>query len=156
MALVVEVAFLPVKARTRLVESLTAAVRQIREMETCIAAGIEEGVKLDVYDPKVLRRVERASAKANGALAAAETFRKLDKVSNCNTNADVVEVPFCSNEPRIKGSFKGLSLIYGEVSQTRETEQKNLTTPDPFRAPSDCRSDGKHASVADSLWIWSA
>lgn len=25
-------------------------------------------------------------------------------------------VPFCSNEPRIKGSFKGLALIYGEVS----------------------------------------
>lgn len=28
---------------------------------------------------------------------------------------DIVEVPFCNNEPRIKGSFEGLAEIYGEV-----------------------------------------
>lgn len=75
----VEVAFLPVKARTRLVESLTMAVRKISEMETCIAAGIEEGVNLDVYNPRALERFEGASAKANDALTAAETYRKLDE-----------------------------------------------------------------------------
>ncbi|KAI4240885.1 MAG: hypothetical protein L6R40_004880 [Gallowayella cf. fulva] len=98
VALVVEVAFLPVKARTRLVESLTMAVRKISEMETCIAAGIEEGVNLDVYNPRALERFEGASAKANDALTAAETY-----------------LPFCSNEPRIKGSFEGLSKIYSEI-----------------------------------------
>lgn len=24
-------------------------------------------------------------------------------------------VPFCTKEPRVKGSFKGLALIYGDV-----------------------------------------
>lgn len=74
MALVVEIGFLPVKAQTRLVESLTAAIRRVSEMEACIAAGIEEGVNLDVYQPKALIRFELASGKANGALAAAEMF----------------------------------------------------------------------------------
>ncbi|KAL8734317.1 MAG: hypothetical protein Q9166_001515 [cf. Caloplaca sp. 2 TL-2023] len=98
VALVVEMVFLPVKARTRLVESLTGAIRQISEMETCIAAGIEEGVNLYVYDFNSLKQFERASGKANGALTAAETF-----------------LPFCSNEPRIKGSFEGLAEIYSEI-----------------------------------------
>ncbi|KAL8859630.1 MAG: hypothetical protein Q9178_004029 [Gyalolechia marmorata] len=98
VALVIEMAFLPVKARTRLVESLTAAIRQISEMETCVAAGIEEEVNLDVYNPKTLERFERASKKANGALTAAET-----------------SLPFCSIEPRIKGSFEGLAEIYSEI-----------------------------------------
>ena len=70
----IEIAFLPVKARTKLVESLTAAIRQISEMETCIAAGIEEEVNLDVYNPQTLERFEHASKKANGALNAAEMF----------------------------------------------------------------------------------
>lgn len=74
MALVVEMGLFPAKARTRLVESLTAAIRQVREMETCIAAGIEEGITLNVYDPEMLKRFECASGKAHRALAAAETF----------------------------------------------------------------------------------
>ncbi|KAI4284627.1 MAG: hypothetical protein L6R38_001257 [Xanthoria sp. 2 TBL-2021] len=98
VALVIEIGFLPVKARTRLVESLTAAIRRISEMETCIAVGIEEGVNLDVYEPKALIQFERASGKANVALTAAEMF-----------------LPFCNNEPRIKGSFEGLAEIYGEI-----------------------------------------
>ncbi|KAL8659757.1 MAG: hypothetical protein Q9226_000253 [Calogaya cf. arnoldii] len=98
VALAVEIGFLPVKARTRLVESLTAAVRRISEMENFIALGIEEGVNLDVHDPKVIESFERASGKANGALAAAEMF-----------------LPFCNNEPRIKGSFEGLAEIYSEI-----------------------------------------
>ena len=75
VALVVEVMLLPVKARSRLVESLAAALKQINEMETCVAFGIEEGVNLDVYAPEVFLNFEKASGKANGALNAAETFR---------------------------------------------------------------------------------
>ncbi|CAD6571428.1 MAG: hypothetical protein ASARMPRED_004506 [Alectoria sarmentosa] len=98
VALIVEVVLLPVKARTRLVESLAAALEQINEMEKCIAAGIEQGVKIDVYAAANVVRFENANGKANTALGAAETF-----------------LPFCSNEPRIKGSFEGLALIYTEV-----------------------------------------
>lgn len=75
VALIVEVVLLPVKARSRLTESLAAALKQINEMETCVAFGIEEGINLDVYAPEILSRFERASGKANGALSAAETFR---------------------------------------------------------------------------------
>ena len=98
VALVVEVVLLPVKARTRLVESLAAALHQISEMEKCIAAGIESGKKIDVYAAENFLRFEHASGKANIALSAAETF-----------------LPFCSKEPRIKGSFEGLALIYTEI-----------------------------------------
>lgn len=98
VALMVEVALFPVKARTRLVESLATTLRQINEMERCIASGIETGQKLDIHSPANLIRLEHASSKANAALSAAETF-----------------LPFCSHEPRIKGSFKGLALIYGEI-----------------------------------------
>lgn len=73
----------PVKARTRLVESLAASLRQITDMETCIASGIEEDKNLNVYDASVIKRFERASAKAKGALSAAETFRKLLSSSIC-------------------------------------------------------------------------
>ncbi len=98
MALIVEILLLPVKARTRLVESLAAALEQIHEMEKCIAAGIEQGVKIDIYAASNIVRFEDANGKASIALGAAETF-----------------LPFCSNEPRIKGSFDGLALIYTEI-----------------------------------------
>ncbi|MCJ1461752.1 hypothetical protein MMC07_000351 [Pseudocyphellaria aurata] len=98
VALVVELVVYPVKARARLVESITAALRQISEMENCIASGIEEGANFDIFNADVLLRFDRASGKANCALSAAETF-----------------LPFCSTEPRIKGSFEGLALIYGEI-----------------------------------------
>ena len=98
VAIVVEMVLLPVKARTRLVESLAAALQQINEMEKCIASGIEKGTNLDLFSVIVYERFEKASSKANTALTAAETF-----------------LPFCSVEPRIKGSFKGLALIYSEI-----------------------------------------
>ena len=82
MALVVEIGFLPVKAQTMLIESLTAAIRRISEMETCVSAGTEEGVSLDVYSAKVLEHFERASRKANAALAAAGLFCK-SKLEYC-------------------------------------------------------------------------
>ena len=98
VAIIVEMVLLPVKARDRLVESLAAALQKINEMEKCIASGIEEGSKLDLFSAEILSRFESATSKANTALTAAETF-----------------LPFCSNEPRIKGSFQGLALIYGEI-----------------------------------------
>ena len=76
VALVVEVFLLPVKARTRLVESLAAALKQINDMETCVAFGIEQAGNLDVCAPEVISHFEKSSGKANVALGAAETFRK--------------------------------------------------------------------------------
>lgn len=98
VALIVEMVFLPVKARTRLVESIAVALRRICEMENVIATGIEEGVNWKGFAADRLACWELASGKANGALGAAEVF-----------------LSFCSSEPRIKGSFDGLALIYTEV-----------------------------------------
>ena len=98
VALIVEVVLLPVKARTRLVDSIASALHHVNEMERCIAAGIESGRKIDVFAEENFLRFENASSKANNTLEAAETF-----------------LPFCSKEPRIKGSFEGLALIYSEI-----------------------------------------
>ncbi|KAN0104840.1 Protein of unknown function (DUF2422) domain containing protein [Hyaloscypha variabilis] len=98
VALIVEVTFLPVRARDRLVESLAASIRQISEMEACLAYGIETQTNVNVHSAEVGARFERAKGKAQGALTAAETF-----------------LPFCANEPRLKGSFKGLALVYAEI-----------------------------------------
>ncbi len=87
VALLVEVVILPVKARTRLVESLAAALHQINEMEQCIASGIEEGVKVDIFDAGIFLHFEDASGKAKAALGAAETFRMLP-VFNVTLQAD--------------------------------------------------------------------
>ena len=99
VAILVELILLPVKARTRLVESLTAAIKQISNMEGCIAFGIEEKQNLvEGFPVEVFERFESASTKAKSALGAAEMF-----------------LPFCSAEPRLKGSFAVLALIYGEI-----------------------------------------
>ncbi|KAE9363848.1 hypothetical protein N431DRAFT_432020 [Stipitochalara longipes BDJ] len=98
VALIVEVAFFPVRARDRLVESLAASIQQISEMEACLAHGIETQTNVDAHTAEVGARFERAKGKAQGALTAAETF-----------------LPFCANEPRLKGSFKGLALVYAEI-----------------------------------------
>ncbi|KAG0649392.1 hypothetical protein D0Z07_4427 [Hyphodiscus hymeniophilus] len=98
VALIVELVLFPVKARDRLVESLAASIRQISEMEGCIAYGIETEINVDVHSKAVSERFSIAKSKAEGALAAAEMF-----------------LPFCVNEPRLKGSFKGLSLVYAEI-----------------------------------------
>lgn len=98
VALFIEVALLPVRARDRLVESLASSILQISEMEACLAYGVETGVNINVHSPLVSARFTRARGKAQGALAAAEAF-----------------LPFCANEPRLKGSFKGLALVYAEI-----------------------------------------
>ena len=79
VALIVEMVLLPVKARTRLVESIAAVLRQISEMENVIATGIEEGLNLEAFAIRKITRFERASEKAKGALSAAETFRKFSQ-----------------------------------------------------------------------------
>lgn len=98
VALIVEVAVFPVRARDRLVESLASSIGRIIEMETCVAYGIETGANLDVQSLAVTQRFEHAKSKAQGALTAAETF-----------------LPFCANEPRLKGSFARLALVYSEI-----------------------------------------
>ncbi|CCD46394.1 hypothetical protein BofuT4_P119440.1 [Botrytis cinerea T4] len=99
VALIVEVALFPVKARDRLVESLACSIRQITEMEACLAYGIETEINnVNVHSPAVISRFSIAKGKAEAALAAAETF-----------------LPFCANEPRLKGSFAPHALIYSEI-----------------------------------------
>lgn len=98
VALIVEVALFPVKARDRLVESLASSVLAISEMEACLAFGIETETNVDVHSAEVQARFDREKGKAQGALTAAETF-----------------LPFCANEPRLKGSFRGLALVYAEI-----------------------------------------
>jgi hypothetical protein len=55
-------------------------------------------VNVNVHSKAVSDRFVRAKGKAGAALAAAETF-----------------LPFCTKEPRLKGSFKGLAPIYTEI-----------------------------------------
>ncbi|KFY22110.1 hypothetical protein V491_02883 [Pseudogymnoascus sp. VKM F-3775] len=98
VAIIIEFAILPVRARDRLIESLAAAIQKISEMEACLAYGVESGKNTDARSPEVIERFEVAMDKAEDALGAAATF-----------------LPFCSQEPRLKGSFAGLSLVYQEV-----------------------------------------
>jgi uncharacterized membrane protein YgaE (UPF0421/DUF939 family) len=98
VAITVEFVLFPVRARDRLVESLAASIRHINDMEACVAYGIESETNVDVHSPKTIERFESAKAKAQSALSAAETF-----------------LPFCSQEPRLKGSFAGLALVYTEI-----------------------------------------
>ncbi|KFY03051.1 hypothetical protein O988_01722 [Pseudogymnoascus sp. VKM F-3808] len=98
VAIFIEFAILPVRARDRLVESLAAAIVKISEMEACLAHGVESGKNTDARNPEVIERFEVAMGKAEDALGAAATF-----------------LPFCAQEPRLKGSFAGLGLVYQEV-----------------------------------------
>lgn len=98
VAVLVEVIIFPVRARDRLVESLAASIHQISKMEGCLAYGIETETNVDAHSAALSARFHRAKGKAASALAAAETF-----------------LPFCTNEPRLKGSFKGMALIYAEI-----------------------------------------
>ena len=98
VALVVEITVLPVKARTRMVESLVAAINKIGQMEGCIAYGVEHGTDIKGFPAEVLASFEHASGDAKTAIGAAETF-----------------LPFCNTEPRLKGSFSHLFMIYTEI-----------------------------------------
>ncbi|KZF25170.1 hypothetical protein L228DRAFT_280426 [Xylona heveae TC161] len=98
VALIVEVVLFPAKARTRMVEYLASAISNITEMEGCIAYGIESRANVNVFSPIMQKRFEKASGRAKSALRAAEGF-----------------LPFCSQEPRLKGSFEALALVYREI-----------------------------------------
>lgn len=98
VALLVEVVILPVRARDRLVESLASSIKQIIEMEAGLAYGVEGEINVDPATPEVSQRFDIAKGKAQGALTAAETF-----------------LPFCAQEPRLKGSFEHLALVYSEM-----------------------------------------
>ncbi|EHK22340.1 uncharacterized protein TRIVIDRAFT_122650, partial [Trichoderma virens Gv29-8] len=97
-ATLVEVSIAPVRARDRLVESLSACVRHIQNMQGAMSVGVDGPEIVDPRSPKLQRRFDRWREKAQASLAAAEMF-----------------LPFCSSEPRLKGSFKKLAPIYTEI-----------------------------------------
>lgn len=98
VALLVEMLLFPVRARHRLLESLSTSVRQVQDMQAAMAVGIDGPVKLKLQSSHRYTRFCQARGKARGALAAAEAF-----------------LPFCATEPRLKGSFKPLAPIYKEI-----------------------------------------
>ncbi|MCJ1313824.1 hypothetical protein MMC25_007504 [Agyrium rufum] len=98
VALLVELVILPVKASTRMVESLTDSIQSINRMEGCIAFGVEEKTNVTEFPSEVTTRFEHSSEHSKSALTAAETF-----------------LPFAMIEPRLKGSFAGLSIVYKEI-----------------------------------------
>ncbi|KAI1494320.1 hypothetical protein F5X96DRAFT_617433 [Biscogniauxia mediterranea] len=98
VALLVELTLFPVRARDRLSESLASSIQQISNMEASIAVGIDSPTNIDVKSHALNAKFSRHKEKAEQALSAARTF-----------------LPFCLTEPRIKGSFKGQAMIYGEM-----------------------------------------
>lgn len=96
--LLVGVILYPARARHRLVASLSSSIAHITMMQTAVAVGVDDPSAPDLRNQKLLRQFERARNKAQGALAAAETF-----------------LPFCLTEPRLKGSFRHLHPIYREM-----------------------------------------
>ena len=115
-ALILQVVIFPVKARTRLVRSLANSIKHISEMEACIAFGIESRCNISAERWIISKKYQRASAKTNDCLAAADFFCKL--VSRHHGIWLIHPVSNCKSEPRIKGSFDGLFLIYTEVCLT--------------------------------------
>jgi hypothetical protein len=81
-----------------MVEALSSCIKQMTEMQTAIAIGVDNPSTMDLRSLKVQHRFERSRAKAVAALTAAETF-----------------LPFCLTEPRLKGSFRPLHPIYREI-----------------------------------------
>ena len=77
VAVSVEFIILPVRARTRLVESLATSIGLISEMEAYTAHSIEEDKVFAQFPHNISSRLENASRRAKTALAAAETFCKL-------------------------------------------------------------------------------
>ncbi|KAI8689925.1 hypothetical protein LRP88_13772 [Fusarium phalaenopsidis] len=98
VALLIEMLLFPVRARDRLLESLSASVKQVQNMQASMVVGLDSPIKPDFRNPGLHKRFNHARSKARGALAAAETF-----------------LPFCTTEPRLKGSFKPLEPIYKEI-----------------------------------------
>lgn len=98
VSMTVETAITPVRARDRLVESLSASVGQIQRMQAAVAVGIDDPHRPRFRSRELLERFRRCRDKAQRSLAAAETF-----------------LPFCLTEPRLRGSFRPLAAIYKEI-----------------------------------------
>ncbi|KAI1155229.1 hypothetical protein F4825DRAFT_408601 [Nemania diffusa] len=98
VALIVEMSLYPVRARDRLVESLISSISQISIMESSVAVGVDSPSAIDTKSLALSANFKSAKAKAEQALDAARTF-----------------LPFCLTEPRIKGTFQGQALVYGEM-----------------------------------------
>ena len=98
VAILVELFVYPVRARHRLVESLSSAVREVQNMHCAISVGIEGPERPDYRSHRLHYRFQHARDKAQASLVAAETF-----------------LPFCLNEPRLKGTFKTMEPIYKEI-----------------------------------------
>ncbi|KAL7276539.1 hypothetical protein RUND412_000462 [Rhizina undulata] len=97
VATLVHLIIFPVKARVGLKESLASAIVQINKMESCVAFGVDE-TKNNITSPRMMKRFEHASKKAEAALASAEAY-----------------LGFTKQEPRLKGSFGSQAVIYKEI-----------------------------------------
>lgn len=98
VALAVEVFVFPVRARHRLVDSLSAAVRHVQSMHAVIQVGISSPSRPNFRSQKLNHAFSHARKRAQASLDAADAF-----------------LPFCLSEPRLKGSFKPLEPIYQEI-----------------------------------------
>jgi hypothetical protein len=98
VAVVVEVLVFPVRARDRLLDSLSLSIKQVQDMQAAMAVGLDSPAKPDFRDPGIAKRFNYAKGQAQAALAAADTF-----------------LPMCLTEPRLKGDFKILHPIYREI-----------------------------------------
>lgn len=97
-AVLIEIFIYPVRARDRLVNSLSAAVIHVQNMQAVIAVGIDHPERPNFRSPKLYARFKRAREKSQTCLTAAETY-----------------LPSCLTEPRLKGSFRSLAPIYSEI-----------------------------------------
>ncbi|KAG6011522.1 hypothetical protein E4U54_008042 [Claviceps lovelessii] len=98
VAMGVEAFILPVRARDRLVESLSASVRQVQKMQAAIAVGIDDPHRPNFRSQKLFGRFSHCRDKAQASLGAAATI-----------------LPFCLTEPRLKGSFRTLAPTYKQI-----------------------------------------
>ncbi|KAG6035745.1 hypothetical protein E4U40_001919 [Claviceps sp. LM458 group G5] len=101
VAIAVEALILPVRARDRLVESLSVSVRQIQRMQAAVAVGIDDPHRPKFRSRKLFDRFSHCRDKAQAALGAAQTI-----------------LPFCLTEPRLKGSFRPLAPTYKQIIYT--------------------------------------
>lgn len=98
VSLFVVVLLFPVKASTRMVESLVKCLNFVAEMENCVAFGIEHPTAKHILTQATIKRFDKATSKAKAAVETAEGL-----------------MPFALKEPRLKGSFAGQLAIYKEI-----------------------------------------
>lgn len=98
VAVLVELVLYPVRARDRLIESLSSTIREIGSMQGALAIGVDAPCNLLVNSPELQKQFTSARDRAQAALGAAQTF-----------------LPFCLSEPRLKGDFKALVPVYSEI-----------------------------------------